>query len=367
MQFLYISDQQQHYSHNDIHPAPYSHMGVPCPVSGVSYLVPVAIIPNMFHRGDRSGVFLPPPDGPINASSNLNTILQPASSAVRTMERIDSSMVQMNEQPYKVDLENAGQVSALELDSVKEENKDPITAKVDNVTERDKSCTNEKNLTIYHEENIIKTENEPGRQTGQADRDNVINTMNLLSADDHVKSPSGVTKSEIHVEAEIVELGHTDKVENKVPSHYREENAGKKTINCQVCGKSFSKKYNLRVHSRTHTGEKPFSCEVCGKSFTTKDVLIKHNRIHTGEKPFSCEVCGKSFAQKQDLIEHNKIHTGEKPFSCQVCGKSFTRKPYLIMHNRVHTGEKPFSCQVCGKSFVKKGNLNAHHRTHTGE
>ena len=224
MQFFFqFSGPQQHHLHNgNIHLAPYAHMGVPFPVSGVSYPVPITIIPNMFHRGDGSGVFLPPPDGPINTWSNLNTVLQTAS----------SSVMQMSEQPYKLDLENTGQVRALELYSVKAENKDLAVPKIDCGSERDKCFTNEKNLARYHEENIVKTENEPGKQTGQVNGGSVINTRNLLSADNHELPLSYVTKSEIPMKAEIVEVDYMDKVENKVPVtyHYQEESVGEKHL-----------------------------------------------------------------------------------------------------------------------------------------
>ena len=140
-----------------------------------------------------------------------------------------------------------------------------------------------------------------------------------------------------------------------------------KTFECGVCGKSFTKNYNLTVHQHIHTGEKLFECAMCKKSFTQKSHLTRHQQIHTGERPFDCAVCKKSFITRSELKVHQWIHTGEKPFECAVCKKSFVKKCHLTDHQRIHTGEKPFECVVCKKSFAVKSNLTEHQWIHTGE
>lgn len=49
------------------------------------------------------------------------------------------------------------------------------------------------------------------------------------------------------------------------------------------CDKTFAKKYNWKVHLRTHSNDlsKKFECTVCMKAFTQQSALNRHKRRYS--------------------------------------------------------------------------------------
>ena len=176
---------------------------------------------------------------------------------------------------------------------------------------------------------------------------------------------------------------------------------------CEECDRIFSRKCDLRRHSKWHvqlkdeaqvsdndTSDKcleadvqpnpetslessikdesklpasnTYHCIECGKHFKLKDSYFRHMRIHTGEKPFTCHVCGKQFRDSGGLARHLKdVHARIKNFTCDLCGRSFASKATREDHRRIHTGERPYICDSCGKMFKSKASLYIHSKIHT--
>ncbi|XP_058506964.1 zinc finger protein 229-like [Solea solea] len=162
---------------------------------------------------------------------------------------------------------------------------------------------------------------------------------------------------------------------------------------CATCGKGFTQATNLRSHQLIHSGERQLCaicgksyrclknhviskhsdelpatdavvvCDVCGKKFANRSQLRVHERSHTGEKPFHCDVCGKSYRLKEMLRDHMHTHTGQKPYRCSLCAKTFSLATSFMRHRSVHSGETPHSCHACGKHFRLLTFLKAHLQT----
>jgi hypothetical protein len=80
---------------------------------------------------------------------------------------------------------------------------------------------------------------------------------------------------------------------------------------CTVCGRVFSRKFNLSVHMQTHNPDRarPFKCDYCGADFPRLQDLERHQTIHA-DPEFVC-ACGKAFVRRDALMRHqNKCRTG---------------------------------------------------------
>jgi uncharacterized Zn-finger protein len=71
---------------------------------------------------------------------------------------------------------------------------------------------------------------------------------------------------------------------------------------CDLCGKQFASKSNLREHIASHSNVKAFLCPVCGRALKNRQCFNRHLFTH-GIKN-TCEVCGKNFASPASLDTH---------------------------------------------------------------
>ncbi|KAK7080820.1 hypothetical protein SK128_020997, partial [Halocaridina rubra] len=123
---------------------------------------------------------------------------------------------------------------------------------------------------------------------------------------------------------------------------HRRLHTGEKPYKCTVCEKRFNTLSELKTHTRIHTGERPYECTVCQKRFRQIEHLKQHMNLHTGHK-YLCPVCGRGFSHKANLHIHSKLHkrnfdptgvSSVKSYACDNCGANFSSKRQVKKHEK---------------------------------
>ncbi|XP_055378845.1 transcription factor grauzone-like [Condylostylus longicornis] len=175
---------------------------------------------------------------------------------------------------------------------------------------------------------------------------------------------------------------------------------------CSFCGKSFKLKTILKRHQLIHMPEeeKKFICNECGKKYPSKGTLSSHIRIyHDRRYAGMCDICGKTYNNKEDVRRHRlEVHEGvaKESVKCKICFKEFATKYQYNIHKveehgdpnqkpenrckycdkisansealkrhiqKVHKAKLKFFCNFCDKVFKTDLSLKEHETTHTGE
>lgn len=75
-------------------------------------------------------------------------------------------------------------------------------------------------------------------------------------------------------EQTLQNYNQTDQGANWKISH--PEDKLNKAYPCEMCSMSFSQKWLLKRHWKTHTGDKPYKCSICLRSFSLRDSCTRH-------------------------------------------------------------------------------------------
>ena len=147
-------------------------------------------------------------------------------------------------------------------------------------------------------------------------------------------------------------------------SHLKVHTNGK-PYKCLECEESFTLLYEYKQHVRDmHADTEDLRCPECYKVFPDVDHLEKHRNI---EHRLECEICGKTFTRLTNLQQHVRIHSGDKVYNCKFCPEGFDSeyayKQHMKSHPENQRSKKGFHCQLCDESFKEPSSLISHYRS----
>ncbi|KAF3822760.1 hypothetical protein GH733_008134, partial [Mirounga leonina] len=106
---------------------------------------------------------------------------------------------------------------------------------------------------------------------------------------------------------------------------------------------------NERDHRRKHF------CNLCGKGFYQRSDLREHYTVHTKEKQFICQTHGKQFLRERQL----QLHKGMARNVCSTCDQGNLRKHDHVRHMISHLTAGKTKCQVCFQIFPNMNSWNS--------
>ena len=112
-----------------------------------------------------------------------------------------------------------------------------------------------------------------------------------------------------------------------------------------------------------HEQQKNFKCELCGKGFGEKAQLKKHKRVHSLIKEITyCPKCKENF--KNIKQHYEEMHSNLK-YICQSCFKRFKNLRDLEIHIKTrHSTFRSYFCDYCCKGFAEKFQIERHVKLH---
>ena len=139
-------------------------------------------------------------------------------------------------------------------------------------------------------------------------------------------------------------------------------------ISCEFpgCAQIFSVPAKMRQHLKIHTN-KGYLCPVkdCSLKFSLWSECTLH-AVQCKKRQVNCDVCGKMFSERSNLKAHKKIHSEEREvFQCTYdgCGRFYTKQYNLKVHvQSFHLNIRPFVCskEGCNKRFHFQHLLRKH-------
>ncbi|KAK1128445.1 hypothetical protein K0M31_002909 [Melipona bicolor] len=138
---------------------------------------------------------------------------------------------------------------------------------------------------------------------------------------------------------------------------------------CSECDKSFENLKKFKRHKSYHEKAKQYPCSIsgCNKVFKKWLLLYTHVKnqhlVNVLVSDCKCTKCGKTFSNKNHVKIHSQIHEEVRPIiPCpyENCPRSYYFKSNLTHHVRTyHLGEK-YECDICKAKIGTKQRLAEH-------
>ncbi|XP_076864104.1 uncharacterized protein LOC143516425 isoform X2 [Brachyhypopomus gauderio] len=167
---------------------------------------------------------------------------------------------------------------------------------------------------------------------------------------------------------------------NRLWLHQRIHRVKSRCYSCSQCNLQFMFFSSYKDHMMTHAGERPFACPLCPQTFFHEEGLHAHQcAFHQLSKSLQCDVCAKSFSSLRNLVKHSLLHNGTISHQCLKCNISFTNNKILQEHLKMHNTHLglplpeipsepltfPYSCKRCKACFSTGALLYAHQICHS--
>ncbi|GAB0100833.1 hypothetical protein DMENIID0001_169280 [Sergentomyia squamirostris] len=148
--------------------------------------------------------------------------------------------------------------------------------------------------------------------------------------------------------------------------HENHEKCQPKRFFCDFCGRSYSRKWNLKKHFQQFHGKKfcqgdmKFQCSVCSRKLKYVKTLSNHMKIY--HKTKICSLCNKIFNGYNAYKFHRCEEFSEPPKNLPESPVKTKRIRWKNNRAPLYETRKKYPCDQCLKSYFTKSWMRFHRR-----